>query len=205
VTVIHAYARVSTTDQTTRLQLDALARVRPDHVWDECGSGADATRPRLAAMLEALQPGDEVVVWKLDRLARSLRHLLVIIDTVTSAGASLRSLTEPIDTASALGRMMLQLLGSFAEFERGMILERCSAGRAAAMDRGVIFGRKRTVDRDMVQLCLDEGLTQAETARRMGCTRASICRLLREGIVFQAFPPRPPSGKQAAPRCQPFV
>lgn len=203
--MIHAYARVSTTDQTTRMQLDAIARVRPDHVWDECGSGADAGRPYLAAMLEALRPGDEVVVWKLDRLARSLRHLLVIIDTVTSAGASLRSLTEPIDTASALGRMMLQLLGSFSEFERGIIIERAAAGRVAARDRGVVFGRKRTVDRDMVQLCLDEGLTQSETARRMGCTRASICRLLREGIVFQASPPRPPSGKQAAPRCQPSV
>lgn len=201
--MIHAYARVSTTDQTTRLQLDAIARVRPDRVWEECGSGADVTRPQLAAMLQALQPGDEVIVWKLDRLVRSLRHLLVIVDTITTAGASLRSLTEPIDTASALGRMMLQLLGSFAEFERGMILERASAGRVAARERGVVFGRKRTVDPDMVQLCLDEGLTQAETARRIGCTRASICRLLREGIVFQPSPPRPPSGKQAVPRCQP--
>ena len=181
--MIHAYARVSTTDQTTRLQLDSIARVRPDRVWEECGSGADVTRPQLAAMLQALQPGDEVIVWKLDRLVRSLRHLLVIVDTITTAGASLRSLTEPIDTASALGRMMLQLLGSFAEFERSMISERTTAGRESAMARGVKFGRKRVVLVEVAQAHISAGLTQAETARRMGCTRASICRLLREGLI----------------------
>lgn len=177
--MIHAYARVSTTDQTTRLQLDAIARVRPDRVWEECGSGADVTRPQLAAMLQALQPGDEVIVWKLDRLVRSLRHLLVIVDTITTAGASLRSLTEPIDTASALGRMMLQLLGSFAEFERGMILERASAGREAAVLRGVKFGRPRTVDWSCLDALVSEGLTHAQIARAVGCDRSYVGKWIR--------------------------
>lgn len=178
--MLHAYARVSTVDQDPRLQLDALNRARADRIWQERRSAVDH-RPQLQAMLDALQPGDEVLVWKLDRLARSLRHLLDIIETITKAGASLRSLTEPIDTGSALGRMMLQLLGSFAEFERGMIKERCAAGRAAARERGVHMGRPRKYDRQLVADLLQQRVSQREIARRIGCNRATISRLLTAG------------------------
>jgi DNA invertase Pin-like site-specific DNA recombinase len=178
--MLHAYARVSTQDQDPRLQLDALTRARADRIWQERLSAADH-RPQLEAMLSALQPGDEVLVWKLDRLARSLRHLLDIIDTITKAGASLRSLTEPIDTGSALGRMMLQLLGSFSEFERGLIKERCAAGRIAARARGVPMGRPQSVDRHRAADLLRAGLTHREAAQQLGCSRHTISRLLTAG------------------------
>lgn len=178
--MLHAYARVSTVDQDPRLQLDALNKARADRIWQERLSAVDH-RPQLQAMLDALQPGDEVLVWKLDRLARSLRHLLDIIEAITKAGASLRSLTEPIDTSSALGRMMLQLLGSFAEFERSMIRERCAAGRIAARARGVPMGRPQSVDRHRAADLLRAGLTHREAAKQLGCSRHTISRLLTGG------------------------
>lgn len=180
--MIHAYARVSTSEQDPRFQLEALARAGADKVWQERRSAVSA-RPELDAMLEALLPGDVVVVWKLDRLARSLRHLLAILDRVASSGASLRSCTEPLDTGSPMGRMMIQILGSFSEFERGIILERSAAGVACARARGVQFGRKRVVDRSRVQVLLNAGLHQSAIAREIGCSRASICRLISQGHV----------------------
>jgi DNA invertase Pin-like site-specific DNA recombinase len=184
VTVIHAYARVSTVDQDPRFQLDALNRARVDRIWQERRSAVDH-RPELEAMLDALQHGDEVLVWKLDRLARSLRHLLDIIETITKAGASLRSLTEPIDTGSALGRMILQLLGSFAEFERGMIRERCAAGIVAAQARGVRFGRVPYLDRDRMADLLAQGMSHSAVARELGCHQATVSRLVARGEVHQ--------------------
>jgi DNA invertase Pin-like site-specific DNA recombinase len=178
--MIHAYARVSTAEQDPRLQLDSLNKARADIIWQERLSAVDY-RPQLQAMLAALKPGDEVLVWKLDRLARSLRHLMDIIESVTKAGASLRSLTEPIDTSSALGRMMLQLLGSFAEFERSLIRERCSAGRVAARERGVHLGRRKSVDRAAVAELLHAGVSQVDAARLLGCDRGTISRILRAG------------------------
>jgi DNA invertase Pin-like site-specific DNA recombinase len=169
--MIHAYARVSTAEQDPRLQLDSLNKARADIIWQERLSAVDY-RPQLQAMLAALKPGDEVLVWKLDRLARSLRHLMDIIESVTKAGASLRSLTEP---------MMLQLLGSFAEFERSLIRERCSAGRVAARERGVHLGRRKSVDRAAVAELLHAGVSQVDAARLLGCDRGTISRILRAG------------------------
>lgn len=180
--MLHAYARVSTVDQDPRLQLDALNKARADRIWQERRSAAD-DRPELEAMLCALQPGDEVLVWKLDRLARSLRGLLDIIERIISAGASIRSLTEPIDTSSPLGRMMLHLLGSFAEFERSMIRERCAAGRAAAKARGVPMGRPRKIDRVKVAQMLRDGHTQKSVAAQLGCNRSVISRLVCSGDI----------------------
>lgn len=187
--MLHAYARVSTVDQDPRLQLDALNKGRADRIWQERRSSAD-DRPELEAMLCALRPDDEVLVWKLDRLARSLRGLLDIIERITSAGASIRSLTEPIDTSSPLGRMMLHLLGSFAEFERSMIRERCAAGRVAARARGVPMGRPKHIDRARIAALLADGVSQKEAAVIVGCNRATVSRLLNSGQLpgIQSLP-----------------
>lgn len=141
------YARVSTTLQDTTLQLDALQRagVQLDDIVQEKRGGTSA-RPQLHALLARLQKGDVVMVYKLDRFARSLADLLAIIGKIEAAGATFRSLTESIDTSSPAGRMMLAMLGAFAEFERGMIRERSIAGQQAAMERGIHCGRPRGLD-----------------------------------------------------------
>jgi DNA invertase Pin-like site-specific DNA recombinase len=159
-----------------------MKRAGITRIWQEQRSAVQH-RPELVRMLYNLRRGDEVVVWKLDRLARSLSDLLQLLQRIEKAGASIRSLTEPLDTGSAIGRMFVHMLGSFAEFERSMIKERTTAGRESALARGVKFGRKRVVLVEVAQAHMTAGLTQAETARRMGCTRASICRLLREGLI----------------------
>jgi DNA invertase Pin-like site-specific DNA recombinase len=142
--MLYGYARVSTLDQETTLQLDALARAGAERVFSEKVS-AVGRRDELQALLQQLQPGDSLLVYKLDRLARSLDDLLKILARVRGAGASLRSLTEPIDTETLAGRMMLQMLGVVAEFERGLIRERTQAGVDAARARGIRLGRPRAV------------------------------------------------------------
>lgn len=139
------YARVSTNDQETRLQLDALERAGVTEVFAEKTSGI-GPRPQLHRALAALRPGMTLVVYKVDRLARSLKDLLQLLDRLRTAGCSLRSLTEPVDTSSAMGELVLQILGAVAQFERSIIRERCDAGRRAAMERGVVFGRRAVLD-----------------------------------------------------------
>lgn len=133
------YARVSTIDQDTALQLDALQAAKVINIYQDKGSGV-GPRPQLQAAVAALKKGDMFVVWKLDRIARSLPDLLSIIDRVKLAGATIRSLTEPIDTSNPIGEFTLQVLGAVAQLERSMIRERVIAGQVAAMRRGVIIG-----------------------------------------------------------------
>jgi len=149
------YARVSTVDQETRLQRDALKRAGVGLVFEEKAS-AVSKRPELERCLLSLCPGDALVVWKLDRLARSLRDLLNILERLHAAGAGIRSLTEPIDTATPAGMLMVQVLGAVAQFERSIIRERSMAGQRAAMLRGKHCGRPRSssveVDRSVLRL-----------------------------------------------------
>ena len=133
------YARVSTLDQDTRLQLDALKGAGVEQVYQDKASGV-GSRPQLQVAIAALGKGDTLVVWKLDRIARSLSDLLNIIDRVKLAGATIRSLTEPIDTSNPIGEFTLQVLGAVAQLERSMIRERVIAGQVAAMKRGVVIG-----------------------------------------------------------------
>lgn len=177
------YARVSTSDQDTDLQLRALKRAGVRRVFEERGSGATmARRPQLAQLLEQLREGDVVVVFKLDRFARSLRDLLLILDRIEHAGAGFRSVTEAIDTTTPAGRMMMQLLGAFAEFERSVIVERSRAGVAAARERGVRFGRPRALspseEARAVELVLSGQLTRSAAARRYGVDISSIRRAI---------------------------
>jgi DNA invertase Pin-like site-specific DNA recombinase len=136
------YARVSTEDQHVDLQLDALMQAGCRRMFCDKVSGAGRHRPELLRMLEQLREGDTVVVWKLDRLARSTRELLATVETIREAGATFRSLSEPwADTTSHGGKFILTVFAGMAEFERELIRERTRAGREMAKRRGVRFGR----------------------------------------------------------------
>ncbi|MDP1712881.1 MAG: recombinase family protein [Candidatus Nanopelagicaceae bacterium] len=143
--MIYGYARVSTSAQETTLQLDALRRGGVDQVRQEKRSSV-GHRPMLSLLVSMLRPGDVVKVYKIDRFARSLLDLLAILERIEKSGATFQSITEPIDTSTSAGRMMMHMLGAFAEFERGIIRERSIAGQRAARDRGKHCGRPRGLD-----------------------------------------------------------
>ena len=174
------YARVSSVHQETRLQLDALKRAGVRRVYQEQQS-AVKHRPQLHAALQALGPGDVLVVWKLDRVARSLRHLLEVLELLDQAGAGIRSLSEPIDTASPAGKLMIQVLGAVAEFERSLIRERALHGQAAAYRRGVRWGgtpRRLSVEDgdEMVKLRDTRLFPVKMLAEIFGCSVSTIYR-----------------------------
>lgn len=137
------YARVSTAEQNLTLQIDALTKagVSPENLFVEKMSGAKADRPKLRQALKMLRPGWTLVFWKLDRVARSLPHLIRISEQVRDQGSHLRSLTEQIDTKTAIGALYFHMLGAFAQFERDLTIERTKAGMRALKESGVHFGR----------------------------------------------------------------
>ncbi|MDO1585585.1 recombinase family protein [Rhizobium oryzicola] len=182
--MLFGYARVSKTeDQDLALQLRALHAAGCDRVVEERASGARFDRPALHRLLDELRPGDVVVVWKLDRLTRSLKDMLAILDRIEAEGAGFRSLTEAVDTTTPPGRMMMQMLGAFAEFERSLIRERTLAGLAAARERGRVGGRRPKLtgeQRDEIRLMLKAGRTAADIARLFRVHRSTITRLAAE-------------------------
>lgn len=175
------YARVSTEEQETHLQLDALRAAGVVKVWQEKRS-AVSRRPVLASMLAGLQPGDVVVVYKVDRIARSLADLLSILEHIERAGASFKSITEPIETSTSVGRLLMQMVGAFAEFERNLIRERTVAGMSAARLRGVQFGRSRAMSPRAEAECVAKfrsgQYTKSALARLYGCHISSVKRAL---------------------------
>src|SRR5262249_45869592 len=136
------YCRVSTDDQNPDLQLAALKQAGCKKIFTDKASGAHVKRPYLTKCLASLQAGDTLIVWKLDRLGRSLRDLIALLDDLKVRGVAFQSLTESIDTTTPTGRAMWQMVGILAELERSLIQERTKAGRAAAVARGVKMGRK---------------------------------------------------------------
>lgn len=136
------YARVSTQDQDNQAQLLSLEEARCELIFHEKASGERWDRPELQRLLDQLQKGDMVVVWKLDRLSRSLKDLLLTLEKIGSAGAGFQSLTEAVDTSTPAGRMMMQIVGSFAEFERAMLRERTKKGLEAARKERRVGGRR---------------------------------------------------------------
>lgn len=179
------YARVSTADQDTALQLDALKKAGVRNVFREAGSGV-GPRPELQRALGTLTNGDVLVVWKIDRVARSLGDLLSILAKLKRAGAAIKSLTEPIDTSTPIGEFTFQILGAVAQLERSMIRERVMAGQAAARARGKRWGAPRQIDpdseRQLVEMYLSgEGYTIDELATiwgvGYGVARGAILRV----------------------------
>jgi DNA invertase Pin-like site-specific DNA recombinase len=175
------YARVSAADQNPALQLDALAAAGCHRVFVEKASGALRERPQLAAALEYIRPGDVLVVWKLDRLGRSLRHLLDTVAALEERGVGFRSLKESIDTTTATGRLIFHIFAALAEFEREMIRERAAAGRAAARARGETGGRPSAVTPEKlaaVRALLETKRTVAQAAAAVGVGRSTLYRWL---------------------------
>ena len=139
------YARISTDAQSLNLQLDALKKAGCDVIYqDEGVSGAKAKRPGLDRALKKLKPGDHLFVWKLDRLGRSVRHLIELTSQFDAKGIAFTSLSDGIDTSTASGRLFFHITSAFAEFERNLISERTKAGMAAAKARGAKIGRPKT-------------------------------------------------------------
>ena len=136
------YARVSTDDQDTAAQVAALKAAGCERIFREKASGGRWKRPELHRLLDQLRTGDVLVVWKLDRLSRSLRDVLTLMERLGDSGAGFRSLTEAIDTTTPAGRMLMQMVGAFAEFERAMLRERTKAGLDAARREERIGGRR---------------------------------------------------------------
>lgn len=176
------YARVSTVDQTEDLQLDALRAAGCKRVFVDKASGKLTERPALSTMLDQLRAGDTVVVWRLDRLGRSLRHLLEVIHNLESRGVAFASLTESIDTSTPGGKLIFHVFGALAEFERGLIRERTMAGLAAARARGRTGGRPTvwTADKLRVAKAMQASGDHdiASIARVLGVSRASVYRVL---------------------------
>lgn len=165
------------------MQLAKLNEAGTDKNFEEVASGGRWERPELHRMLDQLREGDVVVVYKLDRLSRSLKDLLTILEKIEQAGAGFRSVTEAIDTTTPAGRMMMQMLGAFAEFEREMIRERTRAGLEAARLQGRIGGRppKLTGEQKMAALkMVDGGESQAQVARVFDVHPSTISRLVSQ-------------------------
>jgi DNA invertase Pin-like site-specific DNA recombinase len=173
--VLLGYARISKADgsQALDLQRDALieAAVKPDHIYEDQASGKRDDRPGLAACLKALREGDVLVVWKLDRLGRSLPHLLAIMAELKARGIAFRSLTEQMDTTTPQGELLFSLFGALAQYERALARERVLAGLAAARRRGRKGGRPASLDREKVE--------QIVAALEGGASKASVCRTFR--------------------------
>ncbi len=179
------YARVSKSeDQETAPQIRALKEAGCSKVFEESASGGRWNRPELHRLLDQLRAGDTVVVWKLDRLSRSLKDLLTIIERIDAAGAKFRSLTEAIDTSGPAGRMLMQMLGSFAEFEREMIRERTRAGLREARAKGRVPGRKPKITaeqrKEIVDAVSSGRKTAAEMARLFKLHPATVSRLVAQ-------------------------
>jgi DNA invertase Pin-like site-specific DNA recombinase len=179
------YARVSKgDDQSNKAQAQALTEGGCKRVFKEEASGGRWDRPELHRMLDHLREDDTIVVWRLDRLSRSLKDVLHIMERIEAAGAGFRSLTEAIDTTTPAGRMMMQMVGSFAEFERAMIRERTSAGLAQARSEGRIGGRRKKLNpkkrQEIAESVLSGRKSAAEMARLYEISQPTVSRIVAE-------------------------
>jgi DNA invertase Pin-like site-specific DNA recombinase len=178
------YARVSTDDQNDELQVDALTSAGCVRVFTDHASGSKASRPELDAMLAHLRPGDVVVVWRLDRLGRSLVNLITLVGDLADRGVGFRSLHDDIDTTTANGRFFFHMMGAMAEFERELIRERTNAGLTAARARGRVGGRPKALTpakvRQVRTMYDSREHSAAEIAKTLGVGVATVYRALAE-------------------------
>ncbi len=176
------YARVSTIEQKAHLQTDALKKAGCIRVWTDKASGSLDHRPKLEAVLDHLSPGDTLVVWRLDRLGRNLRHLIATVNDLAAAGVGFKSLAEGIDTTTPAGRLTFHLFGALAEFERELIRERTTAGLAAARARGRSGGRPRAMTPEKLavarQMYDSRRHTLAAIGAVVGVSRSTLYRYL---------------------------
>src|SRR3982751_2471477 len=174
------YARVSTLDQTLALQQDALTAAGCEQLYTDTASGSVTDRPGLAQAVSHLRSGDTLVVWRLDRLGRSLAHLIDTVRELQERGVGFRSLQEQIDTTTSGGKLVFHVFGALAEFERALIRERTHAGLAAARARGRLFGRPKVLTPQQVKqlqsLAKNAGNTVGEICQTLGISRATYYR-----------------------------
>ena len=178
------YARVSTDDQTTALQHDALRDAGCDRVLEDKGvSGVAKQRPALTRALDEIGKGDVLIIWRLDRLGRSLSDLLRIGEQLAGKGAHLRSLQDGIDTTTASGKLVFHIMGSLAEFERSLLAERTKAGLEAARQRGVKCGRRPKVTKaklDHAMRLIQSGVKVPEVAKTIGVGRSTLYQAIQQ-------------------------
>lgn len=201
VTMRIGYARVSTHDQNIEMQMRALRAAGCAEIYSDQGlSGASRSRPGLVRSLNELSAGDTLVIWRLDRLGRSLSHLIEVVAELGRKEIGLYSISESIDTASAGGILIFHIMGALAEFERALISERTKAGMSAAKARGSAIGRPIKLMPDEVDAALEaigQGVPLAAAARQFGVSRSTLYRSMRRTTVGQtASRPsmRPPAG-----------
>ena len=172
------YARVSTDDQHLDLQLDALVKSECETIYEEKASGKKTDRPELVNCLKALRSGDTLVVWRLDRLGRSLPDLVKIVSELEAQGIAFESLTEKIETGSATGKLVFHVFAALAEFERNLIRERTQAGLKAARARGRVGGRKPKLSeqqkKEVRALLRDPDIKVTDVAKRYGVSRTTL-------------------------------
>jgi DNA invertase Pin-like site-specific DNA recombinase len=193
------YARVSTKDQTLDLQLDALKKAGCSKIYTETAGGAQADRPALAKLLDAVRAGDVLVIWKLDRLGRSLKNLIDIVNELLQRKVGLKSLGDPIDTTTSHGRLTFNLFASLAEFERDIIRERTYAGLAAARARGRLGGRPKGLAPGAEQtacaaetLYREGKLSSQQIADRLRISKSTLYDYLRHrGVPIGAYKQQP--------------
>lgn len=185
------YARVSTGDQNLDLQKTALFRAECEQIFEDTASGKNARRPGLRRALRRLKPGDVLVVWKLDRLGRSVRDLITLVSELQARGVNFRSLTDSIDTSTPAGRFFFHVMSALAEMERELIVERTRAGLAAAREQGRVGGRRRVMTEEVVEQCrrmLENSATRQQvagktTAKAFWQAQAPLLRLVT-GVIY---------------------
>jgi DNA invertase Pin-like site-specific DNA recombinase len=188
------YARVSTRDQNLELRLDALTRAGCELIYQEEVSGARASRPELDQLLSRLRQGDTVYIYKLDRLGRSLKHLLQVVGDLQQQGVGLVSLTDAINTTSAQGQLVFNLFASLAEFERELIRDRTHAGLASARARGRLGGGRRGLSQEAERTAIvaetlyrEQQLGVNEIVQRLRISKVTLYKYLRHrGVVIHA-------------------
>jgi DNA invertase Pin-like site-specific DNA recombinase len=189
------YARVSTKDQNFGLQIDALQKAGCEKLYREVVSGARMERPVLDRVVDSLRTGDVLVIWKLDRLGRSLKHLVELVNTLRERGVGLQSLNDPIDTTTPQGRLSFNLFASLAEFERDLIRERTQAGLSAARARGRNGGRPKGLSAQAEAtacaaetLYLERKLSVRQIADRLGISKSTLYAYLRyRGVAISSY------------------
>jgi DNA invertase Pin-like site-specific DNA recombinase len=189
--MVIGYARISTVQQNLDLQIDALKKFDCEVIYTEKMSGSIQTRPELDAMLAKLRKGDVVVIWKLDRLGRNLKHIIELVNKFNEMGVVLKSVQDSIDTSTINGRLFLNIMGSLAEFERELIRERTIAGLQSARARGRLGGRPKGYSRDTISkikslrvLAADYSQKPDDICRSMHLTRPTYYRYVKIANTF---------------------
>ena len=183
------YARVSTFDQNPDLQKDALEKAGCEKIFTDTVSGTVSQRPALTKLKEILRKGDTLVVWRLDRLGRSLKDLIDWLNYLDTEGVALKSLQESIDTSTSTGKLIFHIFGALAEFERHLIVERTQAGLSAARARGRLGGRPKTLNDDKKQVVIDlyneRKLTVKKICEMMGISKPTLYNYVRDSIATE--------------------